>query len=176
LWLEPGRRLTDLAAGWEGLWSLLVTARQAALALVVLPGLDDDLTFTEAALDLREAVEELEWVQPGLPPRAVSVDLSDAPLHEVNACRTAVGRPAHRRARRGGAAEPPAGGVRHPSGAGAVAGVPVGGERAPAGGWAAAMSSRVRYRDLMDQAAAQIAHASTLLRTHPSPGSQGRSG
>jgi hypothetical protein len=61
------------------------------LALAVLPGLDDDLTFTEAALDLREAVEELEWVQPGLPPRAVSVDLSDAPLHEVNACRTAGG-------------------------------------------------------------------------------------
>jgi hypothetical protein len=31
-----------------------------ARALAVLPGLDDDLTFTEAALDLREAVEELE--------------------------------------------------------------------------------------------------------------------
>jgi hypothetical protein len=30
----------------------------------VLPGLDDDLTFTEAALDLREAVEELEWSIP----------------------------------------------------------------------------------------------------------------
>jgi hypothetical protein len=45
----------------------------------------------EAALDLREAVEELEWVHPGLPLRAVSVDLGDAPLDHVNACRTAVG-------------------------------------------------------------------------------------
>jgi hypothetical protein len=70
---------------------VLVTARRAALALAVLPGLDDDLTFTAAALDLREAVEELEWVQPGLPLHAVSVDLGDAPLDQVNACRTALG-------------------------------------------------------------------------------------
>jgi hypothetical protein len=28
--LQPARRLADLAAGWEGLWSLLVTARRAA--------------------------------------------------------------------------------------------------------------------------------------------------
>jgi hypothetical protein len=90
-WLEPVKRLADLAAGWDGLWSLLVTARRAALALAVLPGLDDDLAFTEAALDLREAVEELEWVHSGLPLRAVSVDLGDAPLDQVNACRTAVG-------------------------------------------------------------------------------------
>jgi hypothetical protein len=57
----------------------------------VLPGLDDNLAFTEAALDLREAVEELEWVHPELPLRAVSVDLGDAPLDQVTACRTALG-------------------------------------------------------------------------------------
>jgi hypothetical protein len=32
--LHPARRLADLAAGWEGLWSLLVTARRAALARI----------------------------------------------------------------------------------------------------------------------------------------------
>jgi hypothetical protein len=90
-WLGPARRLANVAAGWEGLWSLLATARRAALALAVLPGLDDDLVFTEAALDLREAVEELEWLHPGLPLRAVSVDLGDAALDQVNACRTALG-------------------------------------------------------------------------------------
>jgi len=48
------------------------------------------LAFTEAALDLREAVEELEWVQTGVPLGAVSVDLGDAPLDQVNVCRTAL--------------------------------------------------------------------------------------
>jgi hypothetical protein len=90
-WLRQAERLAGVATGWEGLWSVLVTARRAALALAMLPGLDDDLTFTEGALDLREAVEELEWLHPGLPLRAVSVDLGDAPLDQVNACRTAVG-------------------------------------------------------------------------------------
>jgi hypothetical protein len=89
-WLRQAERLAGVATGWEGLWSVLVTARRAALALAMLPGLDDDLTFTEGALDLREAVEELEWLHPGLPLRAVSVDLGDAPLDQVNACRTAL--------------------------------------------------------------------------------------
>jgi hypothetical protein len=31
-WLAPAKRLAGLAAGWEGLWCLLVTARRAALA------------------------------------------------------------------------------------------------------------------------------------------------
>jgi hypothetical protein len=30
-WLEPAKRLADVAAGWEGLWCLLVTAPRAAL-------------------------------------------------------------------------------------------------------------------------------------------------
>jgi len=89
-WLEPAKRIADVAAGWDGLWCLLVTARREALALAVLPGLDDDLRFTEAALDLREAVEELEWLHPDLPLRAVTVEFGDAPLDKVNACRTAV--------------------------------------------------------------------------------------
>jgi hypothetical protein len=51
-WIEPTERLAAAAAGWDGLWSLLFAARRASLALAVLPGLDDDLAFTEAALDL----------------------------------------------------------------------------------------------------------------------------
>jgi hypothetical protein len=54
-WIEPARRLADDSArgGLAGLWSLLFAARRAVLALALLPGLDDDLAFTEAALDLR---------------------------------------------------------------------------------------------------------------------------
>jgi len=89
-WMEPARRLADGAAGWEGLWSLLFAARRAVLHLALLPGLDDDLAFTDAALDLREAGEELEWVHAGLPLRAAAVDLGEAPLDQVSACRAAV--------------------------------------------------------------------------------------
>jgi hypothetical protein len=74
----------------EGLWVLLHTAQLAVLELARLPGLDDDLAFTETALDLREAQEELEWVRPELPLRAVAVDLGEATLYQVVACRTAV--------------------------------------------------------------------------------------
>jgi len=89
-WIEPARRLADGTAGWDGLWSLLFTARRAVLHLALLPGLDDDLVFTEAALDLREAVEELEWVHGDLPLRAAAVDLGEAPLDQVSACGAAV--------------------------------------------------------------------------------------
>jgi len=89
-WIEPARRLADGTAGWEGLWSLLFAARRAVLHLALLPGLDDDLGFTEAALDLREAAEELEWVHGDLPLRAAAVDLGEAPRDQVGACRAAV--------------------------------------------------------------------------------------
>jgi hypothetical protein len=69
---------------------LLFAARRAVLHLALLPGLDDDLEFTEAALDLRQAVEELEGAHAGLPLRTAAVDLGEAPLDQVGACRAAV--------------------------------------------------------------------------------------
>jgi hypothetical protein len=91
-WTEPARRLADqhTGRGVEGLWVLLHTAGLAVHELARLPGLDDDLAFTDTALDLREAQEELEWVHPDLPRRAVAVDLGEAPLDQVVACRSAV--------------------------------------------------------------------------------------
>jgi hypothetical protein len=92
MWTEPARRLADQHAGRgiEGLWVLLHTAELAVLNMALLPGLDDDLAFTYTALDLREAQEELEWIHPELPRRVAAVDLGEAPLDQVVACRTAV--------------------------------------------------------------------------------------
>jgi hypothetical protein len=60
------------------------------LRMALLPGLDDDLAFTDAGFDLRAAVEELEWLHPDLPGRARAVELGEAPLDMVGACRAAV--------------------------------------------------------------------------------------
>jgi hypothetical protein len=91
-WSEPARVLaTGLPGrGLAGLWVLLHTAELAALRMVLLPALDDDLAFTDAALELREAVEELEWLHPDLPLRASAVDFGAAPLDQVGASRAAV--------------------------------------------------------------------------------------
>jgi len=91
-WSGPARRLArDLPdRGVAGLWALLHTAELAVLQLALLPGLNDDLRLTEAAFDLQEAVEELEWLHPDLPLRATAVNLGEAPLDQVGACRAAV--------------------------------------------------------------------------------------
>jgi len=57
---------------------LLHTAELATFEMARLPGLDEDLTFTDTAWDLREAQEELEWVHPELPRSAAAVDPGEA--------------------------------------------------------------------------------------------------
>jgi hypothetical protein len=91
-WSEPARRLArDLPdRGIAGLWALLHTAELAVLQMALLPGLNDDLRLTEAAFDLQEAVEELEGLHPDLPLRAAAVNLGEAPLDQIAACRAAV--------------------------------------------------------------------------------------
>jgi hypothetical protein len=141
-WMEPARRLADdsFGGGMDGLWSLLFAARRAVLHLALLPGLDDDLAFTEAALDLREAAER-SWsgCTPDLPRRAAAVDLGEAPLDQVSACRAAVtglliaALDTGRAAAVGGCR-----GARYARGAGVGPGVSTRGERAFAGGQVAA--------------------------------------
>jgi len=91
-WTEPAGRLAESLPdrGLAGLWALLHTAELAVLQMALLPGLNDDLALTEAALDLQEAVEELEWLHADLPLRASAVNLGEAPLDQVGACRAAV--------------------------------------------------------------------------------------
>lgn len=63
----------------SGMWSLLATGRRAALSLASDPELDRQLTFTFAALELSEALADLEWAHPELTTISATVDLYEVP-------------------------------------------------------------------------------------------------
>jgi hypothetical protein len=91
LWTQPARVLVDgLDGGLEGLWSLVFAAQHGALRLALDRGLDGDLSLTLAAMDLGEALEDLEWSRPDLPAGGVAVDLGPVPADAVSDCRTAI--------------------------------------------------------------------------------------
>lgn len=77
-WTAPAGVLTRRATGWAGIWTLTYTAGQAAMHLASVPGADDDLALTYAALDLSRALTEIEWVHPDDAATAVAVDLGTA--------------------------------------------------------------------------------------------------
>ena len=90
-WLEPTRVLVGrVERGIGGLWSLLYAAEIATLQLALVPGLDDDLSLTDASARLGAAIDELEQLHPELPQVAVAVDMGPAALDDVTACRTAI--------------------------------------------------------------------------------------
>jgi hypothetical protein len=94
-WAEPARLiverlLLDVAAdGLSGLWSLAKAAQRATLRLALDPYADPDLSMAQAAMDLGELLEELEWSDPAVVTRSVSVDLGDPPDEPV-ACRQVI--------------------------------------------------------------------------------------
>jgi hypothetical protein len=91
LWTRPACLLVDrLGPGFEGLWSLVYAAQHGALRLALDRQADGDLSLTLAAMDLGEALEELEWAHPQLPAIAVAVDLGPVPADSVADCRAAV--------------------------------------------------------------------------------------
>ena len=73
-----------------GVWSLTYTAELGALRLAQLPGADQDYALATAAADLGDAVEALEAAVPDLPRTGLVVDFGQAPLDEIQACRTAL--------------------------------------------------------------------------------------
>lgn len=90
-WTGPARHLqASVEVSVGGAWSLTYTAEIGALRLAALPGADEDFALTAAAGDLGDAVDALETALPDLPSTALVVDLGDAPLDEVQACRTAL--------------------------------------------------------------------------------------
>ena len=94
-WTEPARlmieRLVVDAGAHElsGLWSLTKAAQQAALRLALDPAVDSDLSMTHAAMDLAEALEELEWSDPAICSVAVALDLGDPP-EDSGQCREVI--------------------------------------------------------------------------------------
>lgn len=92
LWTGPARVLVDRAApDLAGLWSLLFAAQRGALRLALDPRVDRDLSLTLAAMDLGEALEELEWCHPDLSDGAVALDLGPIPYGATDDCRRAIG-------------------------------------------------------------------------------------
>jgi len=79
-WTRPAEVLTDGASGWDGVWTLVYAAGQAAMNLSAVPGADDDLGLTYAALDVSYALTEIESLGRDVVVVAVnlgSVDLAD---------------------------------------------------------------------------------------------------
>jgi len=94
-WTEPARLMVERLVfdgggdGLSGLWSLAKAAQRATLRLALDPSADPDLSMTPAAMDLGELLEELEWFDPAVVTRSVSVDLGDPPGDPV-ACRQVI--------------------------------------------------------------------------------------
>lgn len=90
-WTGPAQSLrARVAADLGGVWSLTYAAEIGALRLAQLPGADEDFALTAAAGDLGDAVDTLETVAPDAPRTGLVVDFGDAPLDEIQACRTAL--------------------------------------------------------------------------------------
>ena len=79
-WTRPAEVLTDGASGWDGVWALVYAAGQGAVNLSAVPGADDDLGLTYAALDISYALTEIESLGRDVVVVAVNlgpVDLAD---------------------------------------------------------------------------------------------------
>lgn len=90
-WTEPARELVDrLGPGMDALWSLVFSAQAGALSLATVEPLDEDFALSEAAMDLADALGELEWACPELTAVAVTVDLGPPCWDDVIAYREAI--------------------------------------------------------------------------------------
>jgi hypothetical protein len=90
-WIQPARALVvRFDDGLDALWSLVYAAQIGILQLALRLELETDLALTQAAMDLGEAVEELEWAHPDLPAVAVAVDLGPPPPGAIADCRAAL--------------------------------------------------------------------------------------
>jgi hypothetical protein len=75
-WDDAAKVLLERAHwGWEGIWTLTYAAGRATAALGMVAPMADAVELTYAAMDLREAREELEWVRPDLPQRCPAVTI-----------------------------------------------------------------------------------------------------
>ena len=90
-WTEPARELVDrLGVGLDALWAMGFTAQIGALQLALIDPLDGDMVLTDAATQLAEALEELEWVRPELTLGGMSIDLGPVPWDDLIAYRSNI--------------------------------------------------------------------------------------
>lgn len=75
-WTQPAQTLISGAtAGWEGIWSLAYAAGFGALNLAMSVPLGVGVSISYAAMDFRDAQDELEWARPNLRATAEAVRL-----------------------------------------------------------------------------------------------------
>jgi hypothetical protein len=79
-WTEPAAVLTAEAKGWHGVWTLAYAAGQAAVNLSAVPGADDDLGLSFAALDVSYALTELESMWTDAARAVLALDLGPVTL------------------------------------------------------------------------------------------------
>jgi hypothetical protein len=85
-WTEPAQALIcEATGGWEGIWSLTYAAGFGALNLAMSVPVGVGVSISYAAMDFRDAQDELEWARPHLRATAPAVrlghlrSLDDAP-------------------------------------------------------------------------------------------------
>src|SRR5665648_545344 len=66
-WTQPAQTLiSEATTGWEGIWSLTYAAGFGALNLAMSVPLGVGVSISYAAMDFRDAQDELEWARPNL--------------------------------------------------------------------------------------------------------------
>lgn len=89
-WAGYVQELGDrLGVGLDALWSLVNAAETGALRLALVEPLED-VSLTEAGMDLADALGELEWIRPELAATSVALDVGLFPLDDVLACRASI--------------------------------------------------------------------------------------
>lgn len=75
-WTEPAQALiAEATTGWEGIWSLTYAAGSGALQLAMSVPLGVGVSISYAAMDFRDAQDELEWARPGIRSSATALRL-----------------------------------------------------------------------------------------------------
>ena len=88
--VTAGRVVDRLGVGLDALWAVLFAAQTAALLLSLAGPLVDEQPLSAVAMDLAEAVEELEWARPELAAHGLSLDLAPLPDGDLAQGRAAL--------------------------------------------------------------------------------------
>ncbi|WNB86144.1 hypothetical protein [Cellulomonas sp. ATA003] len=84
--------LRDADTGWSGIWALTHTAAMGALNLAMTVPLGVGVSVSYAAMDFREAQDELEWARPDVRTDAAPVRLGTVRPEDANEARAILDR------------------------------------------------------------------------------------
>lgn len=84
--------LHDADTGWSGIWALTHTAAMGALSLAMTVPLGVGVSISYAAMDFREAQDELEWTRPDVRTTATPVRLGAVRPQDADEARAVLDR------------------------------------------------------------------------------------